>query len=210
MRPLTVEQIQDVRAALLENARALIAEATILLKAGHHARAFALAQFAYEELAKIMTLARLACRVTAGEEIDWKATGRRLRNHESKSRVLGYMIRGVMVEHTPDVELVYKEAAMLNRAKNDSLYVGFDEEGELTAPVTRIPPAFAESSVSLVALLVDCISNGEEKARSLNIDEFVETEEYRLVPELVEPFFLHWKEASGNRATPPPAGGTVG
>jgi len=132
---LTVEQIEFGRVEILNNARALVEEAEILLGHEHYARAYSLSHLASEELAKLPMLVRAAVEVACGVSVDWKRLDNRLRDHIEKADMA--MDMDFLSGHMPPEEYLNTKAAHLNRLKNDSLYVGISR-GAFVAPTRAI------------------------------------------------------------------------
>lgn len=132
---LTVEQIELGRAEILNNARALVEEAEILLHHERWARAYALSHLASEELAKLPMLVRAAVEVACGASVDWKRLDKRLRDHVEKADLV--MDMDFLSGQMPPDEYLNTRAAHLNHLKNDSLYVGISA-GRFVAPVQAI------------------------------------------------------------------------
>lgn len=132
---LTVEQIELGRAEILNNARALVEEAEILLGHQRYARAYALSHLASEELAKLPMLVRAAVEVACGISVDWKRLDKRLRDHVEKADMA--MDVGFLSGQMPPEEYLSTKTAHLNRLKNDSLYVG-TSAGAFVAPAQAI------------------------------------------------------------------------
>jgi AbiV family abortive infection protein len=132
MEPLTVEEIETARSKVLLNAIELFEEADLLLSHGRFPRAYALAQFCCEELAKLPMLTRAAITLILGKEVDWKTLDRRLRSHIDKINLLHYQ---EALQHPMSLEYAdedtYNELStttpMLNNRKNASLYSGITE-----------------------------------------------------------------------------------
>ncbi len=155
---LTVEQIELGRAEILNNARALVEEAEILLGHQRYARAYALSHLASEELAKLPMLVRAAVEVAFGISVDWRRLDKRLRNHIEKADLA--MDMDFLSGQMPPEEYLSTKAAYLNRLKNDSLYVGISA-GAFVAPTQVI------SKESAVAM-------HEASRRRLRFFDFVE------------------------------------
>ena len=85
MRPLSVGEIEEARAGVLENSRELVQEAELQLSTRKHARAYALARLACEEMAKIPMVVRAATDSLRGRKADWAKVDRRLHNHSEKT-----------------------------------------------------------------------------------------------------------------------------
>ncbi len=133
--PLTVEQIELGRAEILNNARALVEEAEILLGHQRYARAYALSHLASEELAKLPMLVRAAVEVACGVSVDWKRLDKRLRDHVEKADMA--MDMDFLSGRMPPEDYLDTKAPQLNRLKNDSLYVGISA-GAFVGPAQTI------------------------------------------------------------------------
>src|SRR5262245_3232391 len=84
MKPMTVQQLQALQDAVLENAKALIADAELLAENIRHVRAFSLAVLACEELAKSPILSQACLELVLGDPVDWTVLGRFMRTHGQK------------------------------------------------------------------------------------------------------------------------------
>src|SRR5689334_21130521 len=71
MTPLSLDLLEEARAAILENARSLVADAQTLLAHQRYARAFALTVLGREELGKLAMIVPASYAVAAGENVDW-------------------------------------------------------------------------------------------------------------------------------------------
>ena len=81
---LSLEQIAEGIATCLQNARALVEDAIILLKAKRHPRALTCLLAADQELGKIHVLLSMA-RVHPGKQIHWADKWKSFRSHEIKA-----------------------------------------------------------------------------------------------------------------------------
>ena len=171
MNPLTLEEIDDARKKILQNASELIEEAQLLLEHKRHARAYALAHIGCEELAKLPMLARVAPRVAQGLRVDWKKLGKRLFSHAAKTRNwLGLDVARNSIDKEPfDEELFDKErfvesvslAPVLVRLRNQSLYTD-EVDGTYQTPSEVVPERMAEIFVGLARERLDFVRPIEE------------------------------------------------
>jgi AbiV family abortive infection protein len=111
----------------MENAQELIEEAELLLKHNKHARAFALAHLATEELVKFNLLIPVAAELARNHNINWKEIGTRLTNHHVKIR--GAMLIDFMrrppeggVFQASELSQQMTASTKINDMKNHSLY----------------------------------------------------------------------------------------
>ena len=150
MKPLTPETIEAGRHKILSNASQLIEEAGILLKAGHNARAYALACLASEELAKIPMLVRASASYLCDIEFDWDELERKLKSHYRKLEgILGIDFLFASAKRgkkwlTEDWDRIPN----YNKAKNLSIYVSC-EKGEFVEPADAITKPLAAGMVKL-------------------------------------------------------------
>jgi AbiV family abortive infection protein len=70
--------------AAMQNARELVSDAVLLEKSNRLARAFAIACFALEEMAKVFVLITPAFQIAAGEPVDYEDIETSLRSHTTK------------------------------------------------------------------------------------------------------------------------------
>lgn len=139
MNGLTFDQIDDANRKLVHNAQSLIAEAKLLAQAGHYPRAFALAQIAIEELAKIQMLLAAGSCIARGMAVDWKELDTRMRSHGEKTAAsmrLGLQAHmwgagpSLTESERDQILIAFMEVVpTIIQLKNDSLYVGFTTDG---------------------------------------------------------------------------------
>ena len=150
MKPLTPETIEAGRHKILSNASQLIEEAKLLLKAGHNARAYALACLASEELAKIPMLVRASASYLCDIEFDWDELERKLKSHYRKLEgILG--IDFLFASAKGDIKLLKEDWDRIpsyNRVKNWSIYVSC-VKGEFVEPADVITKPLAAEMVKL-------------------------------------------------------------
>src|SRR5438094_4326761 len=106
MNPLTVEEIEDARIKVRENAHELLDEAELLLSNEKYARAYALAHLASEEMAKLPMLVSTAMNLLRGVEVDWKKFTSRFQKHETKIQgiLIGDYLNDPNVESDEDIK----------------------------------------------------------------------------------------------------------
>lgn len=141
---LTLDELEEMREAVLANARNLVEEAQMLLDAGRVARVFTLSQLASEELAKLPMLTRALVELASGATVDWKRLHKRLRDHVEKSNLaidLDFFRGDITAE-----EFLALDARELNHLKNASLYVGISAQG-VERPEAVITKGLAEKSL---------------------------------------------------------------
>lgn len=154
---LSLPQLDRYIEALLLNATALTKEARILFDAGACARAYALAHFAREELAKVMMLEATGIRMLAGHPVDLRTLSKRLRDHKAKLRVeIAENALFCAASGAPDQaeKMIYagcSVADVRNENKNASLYVGLGKE-DISEPSKRITTQNAMRTIRLAEL----------------------------------------------------------
>jgi AbiV family abortive infection protein len=138
---LSREQVSDFRKALLANARALHADAALLLGAGSHARSHSLALLGFEELATMQPLWSLKLEPSEQSGTDWKYLTELMTKHSDKIAVAlftEHLLCSIFsVEHHEDsivkglitLDDLTNEGRRLNLLKQDGFYVGFDGSG---------------------------------------------------------------------------------
>lgn len=157
---LNLVQIDNYISALIDNAESLISEATILYQSNAYARAYTLAHLSREELSKCVILYGAGRRILGGSGVDWKTTMRRLRDHKSKLRqeTVKNSIVAVSMGDQETSELMMNNVDMFasyrNNQKNISIYVGLNEDGEITIPSDVITAEQAYRAISLANLFL--------------------------------------------------------
>ena len=71
MNPISINEIEDVRVKILDNARELLEDAELLLSHERFTRAYSLAHLASEEMTKLPMVCGVAISILRGEEVDW-------------------------------------------------------------------------------------------------------------------------------------------
>jgi AbiV family abortive infection protein len=151
---ISLAQIDKYVHALHSNAGELIREAEILISASCFARAYALAHFAREELAKCLILHATGVRILAGQQVDFRKLKKRLQCHRSKlaaetaENAVLLLVNGL----DSDGEAMLRSGGGLvserNRLKNNSLYVDISESG-VSIPGQVISELKARRTVAL-------------------------------------------------------------
>lgn len=146
--PLTFELLDGYQKAALANAESLLAEARLLLTAGHFARAYFLAVAAIEEIGK----ANLA----------FSAKGRNLRDEGICRHVMrsfedhAAKIRGAFLARLHNLsfaETSFEESlhllVHLQQGREPSMYVDFRPDGSIAAPNDLVRPVAARDCTRL-------------------------------------------------------------
>lgn len=149
--PMTIEQIEEARKKVLENAMDLFADALLLLENQRYARAYALAHLAWEEAARLPMLFRIGQDLLCGFDVDWKNLRSRLADHRAKIR--GNANRAYLLSEprADDSDLDEFERDLdrvehMNKRKNLSLYA--DEwNGVWKKPMEGITEADAKEAL---------------------------------------------------------------
>ena len=136
----------DLYSACLRNAEDLVAEAELLLSHGHHARAFALAFTAYEEIGKSQLVAdRFETRVS---EKEFEAA---FREHALKAAYESRHVRLERVQgargYEATIEYDEKGARPLVSARMDALYVSITGTKTPQEPRDVITPEVARRAI---------------------------------------------------------------
>src|SRR5713101_743851 len=174
--PMSVSMIAEGIAVVHANASQLVEEADLLREREHWARAFALAHFAREELAKIPLLLIAGVRAAKGVPVPWPTFRELLRNHKSKWQiVVADLVRDREYLHQAAQERLREEMSLVayigklviagtfkdrlvealwhdnvnrwGKRRETSIYVE-ESKGAFKKPGERIPPGTAINSVS--------------------------------------------------------------
>ena len=153
MQTLSLDEIELGRAKALANACALVEEASILFKAQHYPRSYALAHLACEELGKVMMLASIGIESRLGTA-NWSKFWRRFRSHKEKTKnILGldYLVSPVRSDD-PDLGQYIKDITEHIHNFEDSklmcLYSDF-VEGNFVSPNDFCDRSLAESMLKI-------------------------------------------------------------
>jgi AbiV family abortive infection protein len=150
MKNLTVDAILDGMIKITLNAQSLVEEGEILYKNKYYARTYTLAHIAREEISKLYMLYKVGIEIIAGKKFDHKKLEKRLRNHKSK---IQFFSMPVMV-----VGLDSKYVEGVNKRKNDSLYVGYENE-IFKAPSENITEHIAKRTLDLATYQIIKFTN---------------------------------------------------
>ena len=130
---LSLEEIAEGIAACLQNARALVKDASVLLRARRHPRALTCLLLANEELGKVDVLGAMA-RIGPQEQARWADTWKSFRSHKFKEA-------HAAIQTTPDqlrtsfdsifsaAPVAFRIASLGEESRQASLYVDFSESG---------------------------------------------------------------------------------
>jgi AbiV family abortive infection protein len=153
MKPLSINEIEQARLKILENARELIDEAQLLLENRRFPRAYALAHLGCEELAKIPMLVRAATATAVGSRVDWHKLFKRLCSHSEK--IKGFLVMDFVVspeaEDDADTKRLLEDIKRMpdyNRLKNSALYAGL-MDADFVKPSELISSELAAALVKL-------------------------------------------------------------
>jgi AbiV family abortive infection protein len=158
--------LDDVRRKLLANADDLLSDADVLLANDRPPRAFALAQIASEEMAKVLMFQELEFRVALGhtEAASEIVKQLRSRRHPPKAELillLDCAINEVLVESAaPGVGSkrnvdIRELARQCTRLRNLCLYVDVLADGEVSTPAEVVDRPHAEKAVRFARLRLD-------------------------------------------------------
>lgn len=151
---LSLAQIDQGVDALLQNAKALIAESRLLYEAKAIARAYTLSHLGREELSRVVMLEAAALRMLAERPVEWKKLMKRLRDHKAKLALeeaeSAMFLVGAGVHPAADValQIAARTTDMRNDWKNASIYVNF-EDGKFVLPTAQISDRKAERTLLL-------------------------------------------------------------
>jgi AbiV family abortive infection protein len=182
MKALSIDQIEQARFKILENARELIDEAELLLEKKRFARTYALAHLGCEELAKIPMLVRAATDTAVGSPVDWPKLFKRLCSHSEK--IKGILCIDFLVdpetENDADIKRLWEEIKRTpdyNRSKNSALYTSLVGE-DFLKPSELILPELATSVVKLARRRLGFFEETEQLMRG-KTEEIARSPEYR-------------------------------
>lgn len=153
MKALSIEEVELAREKLFSNAESLFSESELLYQHGFYPRAYSLAHFCCEELAKIPMLVGAGLDIVNGETVDWKKLNKRLINHKEKIKagfVHDYFFSEVraddsdLKEHLEAMETV----GLVNDMKNNSLYAGL-VKGQFVKPAGIVNKDIVEQMMQL-------------------------------------------------------------
>lgn len=153
VKPVTLPEMERAKRRILANAAGLVAEAHLLLRQRHHARAYALAHLACEELSKLPMVQRAAIEFAVRGSFDWKKLQKRFTSHTTKLE--GMFVHEYLLDPdiAGDADVRRLEAALAsigeqNRLKNASLYCSL-ENGRCVSPKVAISKRQARAMVHI-------------------------------------------------------------
>ncbi len=156
-RTLTLTQMFQGMQAIKANASELIFDAEHLGKEGRHARSYALAYCAREELSKLMILLETSWKVALGAPLDWRSFWVEMNDHISKAAqfILADSVISDDVLQFRDrlwrnsFKTIEAQAFSAFDRRNEGLYSDIDEEGVFRRPTELISEDAARSMISL-------------------------------------------------------------
>jgi len=158
LQDLSPDEIKRGIFLALENARELSEDAEILFKSGKYARAYTLYQLGMEEVGKSNILFNALAGLRYNhKDVDWNAMNKGFWRHTTKSEraiaIEKLMVDMLKTEATDvagieDWEAYYEQLSnidvdKLDKMKNDSLYLGF-EDGKFRLPKDAITKEMTE------------------------------------------------------------------
>lgn len=141
MHSLTIDDIIKGIEKIITNAQILVEESYVLYDAKYYTRAYTLGHISREEMAKVFMLYKVGIEVIAGKKYDWEKLQKRFHSHQAKLEFFS-------MPYSFPVNI--KE---LNKRKNDSLYVGF-ENGSFKLPSDVITKEIAYRCIELARMKV--------------------------------------------------------
>ncbi|MFB4325697.1 AbiV family abortive infection protein [Priestia sp. BR_2] len=154
MTALSFGKLEEAYIFVYENAKELLEESRLLYENKKYARAYALAQFAHEELAKLPIIYQEVTRSFFKEPHDWKTFHKRLRSHESKNRQ-NFVFYRHMLDITKQENSHFTMGKMkdtlqhINQMKNNSIYADI-KNNKFTKPSMEIGKNLARKHLELV------------------------------------------------------------
>ncbi|MGB9936496.1 MAG: AbiV family abortive infection protein [Methanobacterium sp.] len=129
MKELSINEIEEIRIKILDNARELLEEAELLLANKRYARAYKLSHLACEEMAKIPIIVNAGIEKLRGLEVNWKQVDQKMRNHKVKIKSFLFIdfLFDFDTENDKDIKRLFDDLDMVgeyNNLKNYSLYTG--------------------------------------------------------------------------------------
>ena len=175
---LTREQIMAVADAAASNASDLLAEARLLLDAGRHARAHALAVLALEEFGKHgLSVVGL---LQSGDKEFWARYWSAFRSHNLKLRQARILVQ--LVEELGDIdEIEHLDRSAFRRRIDEwcdsehfrrmhGLYVEVAADGSISKPMDAITPEEARAVLDDVELVVQFAKRYQEAMRGVEAE----------------------------------------
>lgn len=176
MSVLTYQKLEEAYILIYENASELLEESKILLDHQKYARAYALSQIAYEEMAKLPIIFQEATKSIYKETHDWKKFYKRLRSHESKNK-LNYVMEDVLSINGLRIssEKIYDNLKFVNHVKNISLYSDI-KNNRFTKPSNEISRNLAVKKYEVVSSVLSIYKMADYHSKG-NIRKSISTEE---------------------------------
>jgi AbiV family abortive infection protein len=155
MNALSLPEIENLRALVLENATELLDEAKLLFEHERYARACALSHLSSEELAKLPMLAGVGVRICRGLEVNWPKFHKKFSSHAAKLKILlSVDLLGTKIDPTTKDIRVHKEVKsridLFNDLKNATLYAGVNQDS-FYKPSALFTRAYATQALALAA-----------------------------------------------------------
>ena len=181
MHALSLFQIENLRALVLENATELLAEAKLLFEHEKYARACALSHLSSEELAKLPMLAGAGMRVCKGIEVNWDNFHKKFSSHAAKLKILlSVDLLGTKVDHTAKEIRVHQEVksriGLFNELKNTMLYAGINQDS-FYKPSALFTRAYAIQALTLASNRFELFAAVEAHTQG-RIEEFANSGAY--------------------------------
>lgn len=154
MTALSFGKLEEAYIFVYENTKELLEEARLLFENKRYARAYALAQIAHEELAKLPIIYQEATRSFFKEGHDWKNFHKRLRSHDSKNKqnfVFYQTMLNAVGNNSMNLEYdqIKDNLTFVNHLKNVSLYADI-KSNKFTKPALEIKKNLAKTHLELV------------------------------------------------------------
>jgi len=159
MQNLTVDTIIEGMIQITLNAQSLVEEAEILYENKYYARTYTLSHIAREEISKLYMLYKVGIEIIAGKEFDHKKLEKRLRNHKSKIQFFSMPITMTGLNSS------YVKG--INKRKNDSLYVGYEEE-MFKSPKENITEYISKRTLDLATQTIIKLTNIHKLIQTLD------------------------------------------
>jgi len=143
MDTLSIDQLNELRLIIFDNAESFYKEAQCLHENGFYARAYLSAYYTLEELGKIPMIVGALGKLVSNNAVDWKKFNKRFRNHVNKieSEVHHHYVFGI--DPSPfnkDVEWYQEKIEQVNeiyKKKNVATYVDVIS-GKIINPLKEI------------------------------------------------------------------------
>ena len=160
MKNLNVDQLNQLRLSIFDNAESLHKEAKLLYENKMYARAYLLAHFTCEELGKIPIIVGAISKLIQGEEVAWKKVSRRFRNHKEKviSENHHHYVFGIEIDLLNDSDVKWLEEQNEKsyskvENKNRSTYVDV-VNGKVLLPHEQVSK---ENAKEIINIAFECL-----------------------------------------------------